>query len=193
MGLMAAVDLSTHVGHLARRLQQANTHLWHALVSQETTSPQFAVLNAVCDGDNTDQRMVGERIGLDRSTTAEIVTRLADRGLLRRVRDPRDGRRNLLRLTDEGETLHRQLADRAAQMNRVFLTPLDPDEQKALLELMRRVVTAADGLLSPFDGAGKRPSGRRVDLLRAGRAGIVTRKQPSGPPGGREPGGEDLR
>jgi DNA-binding MarR family transcriptional regulator len=146
MGRMAAVDLSIYVGHLARRLQQANTILWHTLVSQDTTAPQFAVLNAISDGGDTDQRMVGEQIGLDRSTTAEIVTRLADRGLLRRIRDPRDGRRNLLQLTGEGETLHRQLARRAARMNNVFLAPLDSGEQKTLLELMQRIVTAADDL-----------------------------------------------
>jgi hypothetical protein len=62
---MSAVDLSAQLGHLARRLQQANTALWHALVSEETTSPQFAVLNAVVDAENADQRTVGERIGLD--------------------------------------------------------------------------------------------------------------------------------
>jgi hypothetical protein len=32
------------------------------------------------------------------------------------------------------------------QMNKVFLAPLDSGEQKTLLELIWRVVTAADGL-----------------------------------------------
>src|SRR5215469_11882512 len=143
---MSPVDLSTQLGHLARRLQQANTALWHSLVSEETTTPQFAVLNAVADAENADQRTVGGLIGLDRSTTAEIVTRLADRGLLRRIRDPRDGRRNLLRLTDAGEAAHRQMARRVVRMNKVFLAPLDAGEQKTLLDLMWRVVAAADGL-----------------------------------------------
>jgi DNA-binding MarR family transcriptional regulator len=141
---MAALDLTTQPGHLARRLQQAHTLLWNTLVSEETTSPQFAVLNAVAASDDLDQRAVGELIRLDRSTTAEIVTRLCDRGLLRRVRDPRDGRRNLLRLTDEGKALHRRTARRAARMNKVFLAPLDPAEQRVLLELMLRLVSATD-------------------------------------------------
>lgn len=141
---MSAVDLSTHAGHLARRLQQAHTLLWHTIVSEDTTSPQFTVLNAVATGDDIDQRTVGELIGLDRSTTAEIVTRLADRGLLRRIRDPRDGRRNLLRLTEEGKASHRQMARRVSRMNKVFLAPLDVGEQRMLLDLMRRVVSAAD-------------------------------------------------
>ncbi|HEV3383066.1 MAG TPA: MarR family transcriptional regulator [Trebonia sp.] len=145
---MPAVDLSSHPGHLARRLQQAHTLLWNMLVSTETTSPQFAVLNAVAASGNVDQRTAGELIGLDRSTTAEIVSRLADRGLLRRVRDPRDGRRNLLRLTEEGHALHRQTARRAARMNKVLLAPLDPAEQDTFIELMRKVVAAADDFRS---------------------------------------------
>ncbi len=149
---MAAVDLSTHPGHLARRLQQAHTLLWHALVSKETTSPQFAVLTAVAASDDLDQRTVGEIIGLDRSTTAEIVSRLSDRGLLRRVRDPADGRRNLLRLTPAGRALQRQTARRAARMNKVLLAPLDDHEQQVLLELMRRLVTAADSYREPGVG-----------------------------------------
>ncbi len=141
---MAAVDLSTHPGYLARRLQQVHTLLWNTLVSGETTSPQFAVLNAVAASDDADQRTVGELTGLDRSTTAEIVTRLCDRGLLQRVRDPRDGRRNLLRLTGQGRSLHRQTARRAAHMNRVLLAPLDAAEQQVLLELMRRLLSRGD-------------------------------------------------
>jgi DNA-binding MarR family transcriptional regulator len=146
---MPPVDLSTHPGHLARRLQQAHTLLWNTLVSAETTSPQFAVLNAVASRDDLDQRMVGDLIGLDRSTTAEIVSRLGGRALMVRVRDPRDGRRNLLRLTDDGAALHRQTARRASRMNKVFLAPLEPGEQQVLLDLIRRIVTAADGFRGP--------------------------------------------
>src|SRR5258707_1004740 len=146
---MPAVDLSTHPGHLARRLQQAHTLLWNTLVSAETTSPQFAVLNAVAASDDLDQRMVGDLIGRDRSPTGEIVSRLSGGGLLVRVRAPRDGRRNLLRLTDDGTALHRQTARRASRMNKVFLAPLEPAEQQVLLDLMRRIVTAADGFRAP--------------------------------------------
>lgn len=70
---MAAVDLTTHPGHLARRLQQAHYLLWNTMVSEEITSPQFAVLNALVAEPGLDQRTVGERVGLDRSTIAEVV------------------------------------------------------------------------------------------------------------------------
>ncbi|MEU9980877.1 MarR family transcriptional regulator [Streptomyces sp. NPDC050856] len=146
---MPALDLSGHPGHLARRLQQAHTLLWHTIVSEEVTSPQFAVLNALVDEEGLDQRTVGERVRLDRSTVAEVVSRLAGRGLVDKVRDPRDGRRSALRITDEGRRVHHGLAVRTARMNRVFLTPLDPAERTVFLELLRRVANAAEELREP--------------------------------------------
>lgn len=146
---MRAVDLSTHPGHLARRLQQAHHLLWSAMVSQETTSPQFAVLNALTAEPGLDQRTVGERVGLDRSTIAEVVSRLLRRGLLDKVRDPHDGRRSLLRLTEEGADTHRKLALRTVRMNQVFLGPLSADEQRTLFDLMHRVAEAAETFRVP--------------------------------------------
>ncbi|WP_143678425.1 MarR family transcriptional regulator, partial [Streptomyces rhizosphaericus] len=77
-----AVDLNTHPGHLARRFQQAHSLLWGAMVSEETTSPQFAVVNALIEKPEIDQRTLSEHVHLDRSTIADLVARLARRGLL---------------------------------------------------------------------------------------------------------------
>ncbi|WP_409468262.1 MarR family winged helix-turn-helix transcriptional regulator [Streptomyces sp. HC307] len=148
---MAAVDLAHHPGHLARRLQQAHHLLWNTMVSEEITSPQFAVLNALVDEPGLDQRTVGERVGLDRSTIAEVISRLGRRGLLDKVRDPQDGRRFLLRLTDDGLRTHRKLSVRTARMNQVFLAPLSAAEQTQFLDLLRRVSDAAEGLRNPVE------------------------------------------
>ncbi|MFE3599462.1 MarR family winged helix-turn-helix transcriptional regulator [Streptomyces sp. NPDC059096] len=152
---MAAVDLTTHPGHLARRLQQAHYLLWNTMVSEETTSPQFAVLNALVAEPGLDQRTAGERVGLDRSTIAEVVTRLSRRGLVDKVRDPQDGRRFMLRATDDGERAHRRLALRAARMNQVFLGPLTPAEQEVFVDLLRRVSEAAESLRDPVAPAAR--------------------------------------
>lgn len=148
---MAAVDLTTHPGHLARRLQQAHYLLWNTMVSEEITSPQFAVLNALVAEPGLDQRTVGERVGLDRSTIAEVITRLIRRELLDKVRDPQDGRRYLLHLTDEGKRTHRKLTVRTARMNQVFLGPLSTDEQTVFFDLIQRVSEAAEGLRNPAE------------------------------------------
>ncbi|MEW2612120.1 MarR family transcriptional regulator [Streptomyces sp. NPDC047880] len=146
---MAAADLTTHPGHLARRLQQAHYLLWNAMVSEEITSPQYAVLNTLVAEPGLDQRTVGERVGLDRSTIAEVISRLSRRGLLDKVRDPQDGRRSLLRITDEGVRTHRRLTVRTARMNQVLLAPLTADERTVFFDLIRRVADAAEGLRNP--------------------------------------------
>lgn len=143
---MSAVDLSTHPGHLARRLQQAHSLLWGAMVSEETTSPQFAVLNALEEKPDIDQRTLSEHVHLDRSTIADLVARLVRRDLVARVRDPLDGRRNVLKLTPEGRRVHKRLVTRTARMNRVFLAPLEEDEQEQLMRLIARVAAAAEDL-----------------------------------------------
>ncbi|SFY51121.1 MarR family winged helix-turn-helix transcriptional regulator [Streptomyces sp. F-1] len=148
---MAAVDLNSHPGHLARRLQQAHHLLWTTMVSEEITSPQFAVLNTLVAEPGLDQRTVGERVGLDRSTIAEVISRLIRRGFLDKDRDPQDGRRFLLRLTDDGLRVHRKLTVRTARMNQVFLAPLSTEEQTLFLGLIRRVADAADELRAPAD------------------------------------------
>lgn len=156
---VSAVDLSRHPGHLARRLQQAHYLLWNTMVSEETTSPQFAVLNALIAEPGLDQRTVGERVGLDRSTIAEVIGRLSRRGLLDKVRDPQDGRRSLLQLTEDGVRTHHRISLRAARMNQVFLGPLSAEEQTVFFDLLRRVSDAAEGLRNPEEPLGAGTSG----------------------------------
>ena len=67
------------------------------------------------------------------------------------ARDPQDGRRSLLRLTEEGQRVHRRLGVRIARMNQVFLAPLAPGEQAVFVDLLRRVADAAEGLRNPAE------------------------------------------
>ncbi|HEX2647590.1 MAG TPA: MarR family transcriptional regulator, partial [Candidatus Dormibacteraeota bacterium] len=91
-----------HPGHLLRRAVQVMNLLWDEEVSHTITSPQFAALNALLREPNLDQRTLGQRVSLDRSTMAEVVSRLSSRGLIRTERDTRDGRRKTISLTAKG-------------------------------------------------------------------------------------------
>jgi len=139
-------DLRRHPGHLIRRAQQVHYWLWNAQVSAEVTSPQFAVLYALRAEKNIDQKTLGERASLDRSTTAEVVARLKSRGLIQRFRDPRDRRRNLLRLTAAGVRTTEGLIPRAVRMNRLLVSVLSEREQSELLRMLNLVVDADERL-----------------------------------------------
>ena len=139
-------DLRRHPGHLIRRAQQVHYWLWNAEVSPEVTSPQFAVLYALRAEKNIDQKTLGERVSLDRSTTAEVVARLKARGLIQRIRDPRDARRNLLRLTAAGLRTTERLIPKAVRLNRLLVSVLSEREQSELLRMLNLVVDADERL-----------------------------------------------
>jgi len=131
-----------HPGHLLRRAVQVMNLLWTEEVSHTITSPQFAALNALYGHPNLDQRTLGQGISLDRSTMAEVVSRLGSRGLIRSERDPQDGRRKTITLTPKGLHTVRQLIPRTHAMTRRLVGPLDQQQRNDLLRLLTKVVGA---------------------------------------------------
>ncbi|OLC49219.1 MAG: hypothetical protein AUH80_01660 [Chloroflexi bacterium 13_1_40CM_4_65_16] len=132
----------THPGHLLRRAVQAMNLLWDEEVSHTITSPQFAALNALYGEPNLDQRTLGLRISLDRSTMAEVVARLSARGLIGTERDTRDGRRKTITLTTKGLHAVQQLIPRTHAMTARLVGPLDARQRDELLRLLTEVVRA---------------------------------------------------
>jgi MarR family transcriptional regulator, temperature-dependent positive regulator of motility len=125
-----------------RRAVQVMNLLWDEEVSHVITSPQFAALNALYSEPNLDQRTLGVRISLDRSTMAEVVARLSDRGLIQATRDTRDGRRKTIALTPAGLRTVRQLIPRTHAMTARLVGPLDSHQRDELLSLLTKVVRA---------------------------------------------------
>ncbi len=144
-----AEDLMRHPGHLLRRALQAMNLLWDHEVSHVITSPQFAALNALYGEPALDQRTLGERISLDRSTMAEVVARLSARGLIKTGRDSNDGRRKTIRLTPKGVTTLVHLVPRTHQMTRTLVGALDAKEQAELLRLLTSVVSSNERRKAP--------------------------------------------
>jgi len=133
-------DLLLHPGHLLRRALQAMNLLWSEEVSRTITSPQFATLNALYAEPDIDQRTLAERVSLDRSTAADLVARLAARGLVCWHRDARDGRRKTIRLTPRGVRTLRELIPRTHRMTARLVSGLAPPERAELLRLLSIVV-----------------------------------------------------
>jgi DNA-binding MarR family transcriptional regulator len=135
-------DLLDHPGHLLRRALQVMNLLWDQEVSHTITSPQFAALNALYKEPKLDQSALGQRISLDRSTMAEVVSRLRTRGLINTERDTRDGRRKKITLTPKGLRTVHQLIPRTHLMTRQLVGQLDTDERAALMRMLMSVVKA---------------------------------------------------
>lgn len=129
-----------HPGHLLRRALQVMNLLWIQEVSHTITSPQFAALNALYREPGIDQVTLGQRVSLDRSTAADVVSRLSARGLIRSERDARDGRRKVISLTPKGRRALHQLIPRTHAMTGRLVGGLKHGEQDELLRLLIEVV-----------------------------------------------------
>jgi DNA-binding MarR family transcriptional regulator len=149
-----------------RRALQVMNVLWSQEVSHTITSPQFAALNALHREPNIDQRTLGERISLDRSTMAEVVARLTSRGLIRGERHSSDGRRKTIKLTPKGYKVLQQLIPATHAMTGRLVGALDEHEQAELLRLLGAVVGSNE---RPNGGRQVRNAGRRRPSVRSPR------------------------
>jgi DNA-binding MarR family transcriptional regulator len=134
-------ELRDMVGHLIRVTQQVHFSLWGDGIGEDhLTSPQFAVLHVLARQQPLDQRTLGDRASLDRSTTTDVVGRLVERGIVERTYDPADARRRLVRLTSHGIAVHRAAAVRASAINESLLEAVDDEERDSLLRILNKIL-----------------------------------------------------
>ena len=133
-------DFHTAPGHLFRRGRQLHDALWLVHVSDELTPLQYAVLTALALEPDIDQRTLGERIALDKSTVGDIVNRMYGRGLIARQTSPQDSRRNLLSLTDSGRSVLNEAAPGVERIGAEIFSALTTDERDELLRLMNKLL-----------------------------------------------------
>ncbi|MEY9928648.1 DNA-binding MarR family transcriptional regulator [Catenulispora sp. GP43] len=125
---------------LARKAAQRVTALAHeALGPFGLTLRHFGVLNLVELEPGQNQRVVGARLGIDRTTVVAVTDDLERAGLLERRRG-KDRRSFALYLTPVGVAQLKQLRKLVDLAQEDFLAPLAPDERDTLRELLGRLV-----------------------------------------------------
>ncbi|MFD9795885.1 MarR family winged helix-turn-helix transcriptional regulator [Streptomyces sp. NPDC059070] len=98
-----------------------------------------AVLAAVSEFGPIAQAELGRRISLDAKDLVGVLNGLQADGYVVREPDPVDRRKNAVTLTPAGERMLARCAEAAERANAELLAPLDPAEQRQLLELLRRI------------------------------------------------------
>lgn len=130
-------------GFLIRRLHQIHVAMFlEEFKSQNITPVQYGLMSAVSALPDLDQTALGQEVGLDRTTTADVVKRLEERGLLERRPNPADKRTRHVRLTALGQQTVAALHGDMQRAQERLLEPLRPAERGMLMDLMRRLVEA---------------------------------------------------
>ncbi|MER5269169.1 MarR family transcriptional regulator [Actinosynnema sp. NPDC002837] len=94
------------------------------------------------------QGVLGERVGLGKSSTSRLVDGLEQRGWVRRVPDPDDGRARLLRLTDKGREVAGGVVRRRADRLSALLDNVPAARRRSVIEALR-LLTEAGRLDAP--------------------------------------------
>lgn len=137
--------LQDRPGFLIRRLHQIHTALFTQECADEGLTPvQYSVLTALQQLGSCEQVVISRAVGLDRTSTADVVLRLERRKLLRRRLSPDDRRMKITSLTEVGVALLKRIDAAAARAHARTLDPLDPDAANTLMTLMARVIAAHD-------------------------------------------------
>jgi DNA-binding MarR family transcriptional regulator len=137
---MQALDMA---GHLIRRLHQHSTQIYTARTREagfDTTSVQFAALDAIKTNPGIDQAGVAALIAYDRPTIGEVINRLVAKGLVERAVNGADRRARVLRLTSEGLVTFERLLPIVRDIQEVILGNLTPDERTAFLALVKTAI-----------------------------------------------------
>ena len=97
-------DLTQSPSHLLRRcVQYANDLFSHEPGASDLTKQQYTVLSAVEQNEGMSQTDLVAITGIDRSTLAEMIRRMIEKGLLDRERTEADARANAVHIAANGQ------------------------------------------------------------------------------------------
>lgn len=129
------------VGFLLRRAHHRHSALFQGGIGEAALTPtQFVALMKVVEQGSVTQNLLGRQAAMDPATTQGVIRRLLARGLLERRCDPADRRTAVLAPTASGRDVAARAVACACRITEATLAPLDADERRSFLSLLRRLV-----------------------------------------------------
>lgn len=133
-------------GYLVRRLNQVHYALFFEECGDARMTPvQYGLLSALLKKPRgLDQNSLATEIGLDRTTTSDVLRRLEARGLISRTRSTTDKRMNIACLTPQGKRLTLTLEESMGRAQERLLEPLPAGERERFMRDLVHLVESFD-------------------------------------------------
>ncbi|WP_298123707.1 MarR family transcriptional regulator [Brevundimonas sp.] len=164
----ALADSPSHLMH--RALQLALDVYAEELGTDGPTQRQFAVLEAVSQRAGLTQTDLVKATGIDRSTLADLVSRMTAKGLLDRERSSLDARAKAVRLSAAGEAALAAARPRVIAADKRIMGLLPKAKRDLFLELLSELAAAADAAPEEARLAIKAEKKRLKDARKAEKA-----------------------
>lgn len=164
----ALADSPSHQMH--RALQLALDVYAEEVGSDGPTQRQFAVLEAVSVQAGLTQTDLVKATGIDRSTLADLVSRMTAKGLLERERSTLDARAMAVRLSADGAAMLEAAKPRVQAADKRIMGLLPKGKREAFLEMLSELAAAADAAPEQAKLAAKAEKKRLKDQRKAEKA-----------------------
>jgi DNA-binding MarR family transcriptional regulator len=139
------IDLNRSPSHLLHRVLQMALDLFVEEAGPgAVTQRQFAVLAAVAADEGPTQSRLVKATGIDRSTLADMVARMIDKGLLTRERSVKDARANSVGLTDLGRHTLSDMTPKVAAADSRLLAHLSAGKRDSFIKLLREFIRSGE-------------------------------------------------
>lgn len=133
--------------HLLKRAAQNAANIFMADVGKRgLTQRQYTVLTAVEANEGISQTELVNTTGIDRSTLADMISRLAAQGYLQRKRCKEDARTNKVRLTAAGRRALASAQPGAADVDKQILAAIPAAKRKEFVEMLSLLAADNNGL-----------------------------------------------
>ncbi len=106
----------------------------------ELNPAQGSIIYALWKADGLSQAALATRTKLDKSTLTQMLDRLEEQGQIVRARHPTDGRRHVIRLTEQNRAAHASYLAVSQEMLSLFYTGLSVEEIHAFESTLRHVI-----------------------------------------------------
>lgn len=138
-GDTADYRVDQQIGFFLRQANQRHVSIFSGMMGDRLTTTQWAALSKLRDIQPSSQNQLGRETAMDVATIKGVVDRLVARGLVRTAADPKDGRRLILSLTEEGLATIDRNVEIAGTVTDETLSPLTSGERMMLIELLRKI------------------------------------------------------
>jgi DNA-binding MarR family transcriptional regulator len=150
---------------MLHRAQQFAAERFARDVGVDLTLRQFALIAAVAEQNGRTQTDLVQATGIDRSTLADMIGRMEDRGFLQRDKAAEDKRAKTVSLTAAGKSALAKAVPAADAADAALLAVLDRTQRTALLTHLS-ALTAALAALAASDVVAPAPPAKLTSTPR---------------------------
>ncbi|MDV6332091.1 MarR family winged helix-turn-helix transcriptional regulator [Asticcacaulis sp. 201] len=147
--VMSKNGLDTSPSHLLHRVLQIALDIYSEEAGEGALSQrQYAVLKALEGSEGLSQTDLVRLTGIDRSTLADLVSRMLAKELVARERSVTDARANLVQIAPSGKAALAEMEPRVAAADEKILSLLSAPKRDSFVKLLRKLTAAREEALS---------------------------------------------